>query len=835
MYTASVKACELIDISARLRDYMCSVERSDPLQFSRLIISLARCIDYALAINEVPKFDWEFPRLLKQVCEHRHNCLLQAAIMVLMISVKTACKNGWFSHNDSEELQTLAHEIGSVFCFTKDINIEMSNLEPTIRTIMSRFYPQMQIDQILTSLAVKSGYEAYAVDFQIPKNTNSFLQDVCLFVAEIENLETSACIISPQQVNFLMNGKAVESRSNVFMDNGPQLPTNVTKLLKYGTNLLQAVGQFNGNYVIMVAFMSLGAPPVHPSLQDYVQPTLALLDSDSEELTEGPSRVLLSCPLSMKRIKIPVKGHSCKHHQCFDLDNYVEMNLRRPSWRCPHCNQSVCFNDIRKDQTMVKILEEVGVNVAGVMISADGSWKAATESNDPSDKQHDKSSNCIQVVHVLPQEEPKCTAANDLPDIMDLTEEDNEINIVSDGENECVNPLLAHNQDQLSNPCTTSWNASHLPMNGSETSGGRIDAQVNGVSVSAPTSYTSPVLTDAISPALNREPEGFDALSVTAPAAPSQIAVPVKTPLQQGLPVQASTSISQQRPINTSQMSPNPLMVNGSDPYFSNVERHQQPGSHLSSYQGSYMSLSSLQQHIGSWAPRGPVDPSQLSQPITTPPASGQYPGGYGVPTVPSTDGRNLHQQQSFGQRMSNIQSQFPSLARSSAHLPPNQNHQGGPLNRAAFTPPVGQQQGQFRSAAEQASYVARMQSQLHSMQVQAQAPPIIRNVSAQNRPSMGNTGGTVQPATRPEDDLTESSAQQEWRPTGRMRGSLTGQAYSAAHNHYINQPTQPVQPTRPLTNVATFPSGIPYPLHVLRTMNTNATNESTQNASTAG
>lgn len=29
-------------------------------------------------------------------------------------------------------------------------------------------------------------------------------------------------------------------------DNGPQLPTNVTKLLKYGTNLLQAVGQFNG-------------------------------------------------------------------------------------------------------------------------------------------------------------------------------------------------------------------------------------------------------------------------------------------------------------------------------------------------------------------------------------------------------------------------------------------------------------------------------------------------------------------------------------------------------------------------------------------------------------
>lgn len=283
----------------------------------------------------------------------------------------------------------------------------------------------------------------------------------------------------------------------------------------------------------------------------------------------------------------------------------------------------------------------MGVNVAGVMISADGSWKAATESNDQSDKQHDKTSNCVPDVIVLPQEEPKAT--NNIPDIMDLTEEDNEINIVSAGENECVNSHLAHNQDQLSNPCTTSTNAInqntplqiedcyrsgvYLPMNGSEISGGRIDAQVNGVSVSAPTSYTSPVLTDAISSALNREPEGFDAPSVIASAAPSQIAIPVNTPLHQvcnfdganeygrfpttsvntnsvpvtiqGLPVQASTSISPQWPINTSLMSPNPFMVNGSDPYFSNIEMHQQPRSHLSSYQRSYMSLSSLQQHIG--------------------------------------------------------------------------------------------------------------------------------------------------------------------------------------------------------------------------------------------
>lgn len=29
-------------------------------------------------------------------------------------------------------------------------------------------------------------------------------------------------------------------------DTGPQLPTNITAMLKYGINLFQAVGQFDG-------------------------------------------------------------------------------------------------------------------------------------------------------------------------------------------------------------------------------------------------------------------------------------------------------------------------------------------------------------------------------------------------------------------------------------------------------------------------------------------------------------------------------------------------------------------------------------------------------------
>lgn len=95
-----------------------------------------------------------------------------------------------------------------------------------------------------------------------------------------------------------------------YQDSGPQLPTNVTPMLKYGTNLLQAVGLFNGmfeqvfyvlkilvllleihplvkrifnhcigHYILAIAFMGVISSPANPVLQQYVQPAIATLHS----------------------------------------------------------------------------------------------------------------------------------------------------------------------------------------------------------------------------------------------------------------------------------------------------------------------------------------------------------------------------------------------------------------------------------------------------------------------------------------------------------------------------------------------------------------------------
>lgn len=223
--------------------------------------------------------------------------------------------------------------------------------------------------------------------------------------------------------------------------------------------------------------------------------------------------------------------------------------------------------------------------------------------------------------------------------------------------------------------------------------------------------------------------------------------------------------------------------------------------------------------------------PNRPSQQMTTPLA----PGGYRVNTVPNSNGQNLYQQQSTGPRMPHIRSQSPGFARTSTHFAPPQTHHGGVPNRVTSTPFVRQQQDQFNSSAQRTSHFARMHSQYNPVPLQTTSP---RNVDA-HRPLMSNTGETAQPVTRPQGTV-DTSTEQDWRPTGRMRGSLSGKAYSEALNQYITQPTQAVQPTRPLTNTVTSPSGIPSP-HFSRenNMNMNVTQEanvsSAQPASTAG
>ncbi|KAG2725389.1 hypothetical protein I3760_01G063500 [Carya illinoinensis] len=488
---------------------------SDPSKVSDLCFCLARSIDDAVANNEVPLKAQDLPMLVKQVYKHNNHSSLQAAVMALMISVKNACRIGWFQNKDSNDLLTLAKEIGKSFSNTEDFNVEPSYALSSISKIMARFYPRIKMGHILASLEIKAGYRAIVYDFHILKSTKVPVQNqIALFVAQMDNMETSSCIVTPPLANFLLNGKGVQGRNNISMDTGPQLPTNITAMLKYGINLFQAVGQFNGNYLITIAFMSMmPLTDETPSLQDYVQPVVGPYGSDSE-IIERPSRISLNCPISHKRIKTPVKGHLCNHYQCFDYENFMEMNARRPLWCCPCCKQPVCHTDIRIDEHIAKILGETEENVVDVMISADGSWMAVLQNNDHTDKTGHGTPSCQQ-------ERPPC-----LPDeFSDLTKEGANAMHVYGGTGRrhlldnppCIPRNVVQkevkNSDRLDQhgSCSTEENMySRIPMSISAVPLGSVGststwAGTPDSSKSSCNSILAPVLTDTLSPVLNQQ------------------------------------------------------------------------------------------------------------------------------------------------------------------------------------------------------------------------------------------------------------------------------------------------------------------------------------------
>ncbi|XP_020550647.1 E4 SUMO-protein ligase PIAL2-like [Sesamum indicum] len=813
-----------------------SHHKGDAVEFLNLCLSLARGIDFAIANHEVPSRAEELPSLVKQVCQCKNDTLVLAAIMVLMISVKNACQSGWFPDRDSEELINLTKEIANNFGSVSHFNAESVCSVSVISTIMSRFYPRMKMGHMFVFLEVKPGFDAYVSDFQISKNLKSSPGDkIRLFVAQTDSIETSSCLISPPKVNFLLNGKAVERRSSLVMDTGPQIPTAVTHLLKYGSNLLQAVGEFNGNYLVVVAVMSEMPNADSNALQDYEQHAPSSVDSDSE-IIEGPSRISLNCPISFRRIRTPVKGHSCKHIQCFDFDNYVDINSRRPSWRCPHCNQHVCFADIRIDQKMVKVLKEVEANVSDIVFSSDGSWQAVKNSDAAIQK---------------PEKKTSITENNDSPepvDVLDLTQTDDAMDNTITCETEdrklsqtacqsqsvtqtmAVNPLIA-NTNYVNTSSTDVeydfWSGVYLSTFGLASSNFPSNELVAAVSVSTSNFIASPPgLTDSfVSP--NGEVEAFPGNSLMPASVPqSEASLPHTSQLQQcqfgnvtitneygrlqsiprhitrlpsavqALPVQASSSVLQQM----SRDNVNALIHNGlsaasqaspASPMISNPVLHPSP------LQLSQMSSSPLHHYprIQQTRPFPYVSPPQQNIVLQ---ASGQVPN---APRV--LNQRSSQQMTNFRMPRSMSQSLDTNISsiQSPASLLRTQSDVGVSQDRIVHTTELVSGQHPPRTAlADRTRAVDTSGAALSYSTTSDRRMP---SVSDQR----SNFGIASQPSTS---TGAYDPGEQNWRPAVRMRGALSGQAYTNALNQYIIRANQQTQVVRPTSNVTSVPDNVP-------------------------
>ncbi|KAF8427544.1 hypothetical protein EV426DRAFT_529382, partial [Tirmania nivea] len=97
------------------------------------------------------------------------------------------------------------------------------------------------------------------------------------------------------------------------------------------------------------------------------------------------------CPFTMGLIKTPVRGKSCLHPECFDLDNYLISRPRKKpreppnadSWKCPYCNGDARPTELVVDGFFLDMMTQLkGVNVDDtkeVLVKVDGSWELKKE------------------------------------------------------------------------------------------------------------------------------------------------------------------------------------------------------------------------------------------------------------------------------------------------------------------------------------------------------------------------------------------------------------------------------------------------------------------------
>lgn len=95
---------------------------------------------------------------------------------------------------------------------------------------------------------------------------------------------------------------------------------------------------------------------------------------DNDEVIETNEVITTIDPLSRCRIKIPVRGKTCRHSQCFDLDTFLALNQNIPTWTCSICHNPAHIDDLIVDGLVYDILASIGEDDENIELFRDGSW-----------------------------------------------------------------------------------------------------------------------------------------------------------------------------------------------------------------------------------------------------------------------------------------------------------------------------------------------------------------------------------------------------------------------------------------------------------------------------
>lgn len=204
----------------------------------------------------------------------------------------------------------------------------------------------------------------------------------------------------PSNLTITLNGTNLDMRRKSHY--GKDLPIDLTPFVKEGANEIHVavlrVGQTvltKSSYAIAVEIIHVGdlgsvMDLVRRAEGDKVQDLIRKLSLNKDpEVEVVGSSVAISIvdPFSLSLIKVPVRGESCRHYECFDLDLFLLTRQGSPckpeQFRCPICN-----GDARPDQLIVdtwfeKVLHSIRemkrTDARSIVVESTGDWRIQEE------------------------------------------------------------------------------------------------------------------------------------------------------------------------------------------------------------------------------------------------------------------------------------------------------------------------------------------------------------------------------------------------------------------------------------------------------------------------
>ncbi|CCE29370.1 uncharacterized protein CPUR_03063 [Claviceps purpurea 20.1] len=131
-----------------------------------------------------------------------------------------------------------------------------------------------------------------------------------------------------------------------------------------------------------------------------IQRRMQMAASDDVIVQDDCLCISVTDPFSASMFQIPVRGSSCKHIECFDLQTWLQtrsskgsLSRTEPSladgWKCPICNGDAAPPNLRVDEYLVDVertLKLAGqVRTRSISAHVDGSWTANEEPGSDSD------------------------------------------------------------------------------------------------------------------------------------------------------------------------------------------------------------------------------------------------------------------------------------------------------------------------------------------------------------------------------------------------------------------------------------------------------------------